>query len=329
MERGNTLMMTCPICKENFKNEVELFDHYSLVKYVNKYVENDPHVIYLKEMYEHIEHHLKTNLSRKEIVKKLLDEGFIATENDVFEVEREKFLGRSLCQFYGIPYDKNLFEKDKTDPSIELERKEILKSIPKLMFLHGMAYKCWGGREGKDCSNPPTTFIPVDGNRDNYLISNIAELSCEEHSYVPLQRCNQTIMKEFTFDSSHHLLGYHGKCKYPHGHTYMLKVYIESPVRFDSDMVLDFGILKEKVKSTINLLDHRNINDILFDLNTTSENIILWIWVDLEKEKLKGISKLELSETPTSITILTKEQLLSDYLYLKYMKTRFLRKEDK
>ncbi len=34
-------MMTCPICKENFKNEVELFDHYSLVKYVNKYVENE------------------------------------------------------------------------------------------------------------------------------------------------------------------------------------------------------------------------------------------------------------------------------------------------
>ena len=85
-------------------------------------------------------------------------------------------------------------------------------------------------------------------------------------------------------------------------------------------MVMNFGDLNQIVKDkVISVLDHQNINDILDGLNSTSENIILWIWRNLELGGLKGISKLELSETPTSTTILTKEQLMDDDYYLCYL----------
>jgi 6-pyruvoyltetrahydropterin/6-carboxytetrahydropterin synthase len=306
------MFVKCPVCGQIFSNDVELYDHYMLLKFTNKFIENDAHVIYLNEMYGFIKSYLRNDdLSRRQIINLLLDDRFVATENDVYSVERFEFPGRSLCRFYGIPYNK-FAEYNKTPLSDYTINKIMLKAVKDIGFegLQSCNYP-----DGS-CKDEVEKFVPVDGNPRNHLLSNIGKVYCEKHYKLQPMGCKRTIMKEFTFDSAHHLLGYQGKCRFPHGHTYKLKVFIESFVSMETDMVMDSTILKERVNEVIRILDHANLNEKLGDLNTTSENIILWIWVELEMRGLKGISKLELFETPTTCTILTKEQLLEDKLYV-------------
>ena len=56
---------------------------------------------------------------------------------------------------------------------------------------------------------------------------------------------------EFTFDSGHRLLGYNGKCAYPHGHTYRAEVFLESQTLDRLGLVHDFTDLKERIKSWV------------------------------------------------------------------------------
>lgn len=72
------------------------------------------------------------------------------------------------------------------------------------------------------------------------------------------------VVKEFTFDAAHQLVGHCGKCSRIHGHTYRLRVAVEGPVKTedgsDKGMVIDFGDLKKIVQErVINLLDHKFI----------------------------------------------------------------------
>jgi len=67
---------------------------------------------------------------------------------------------------------------------------------------------------------------------------------------------NIRVIKEFTFEMAHALLGYDGSCKYVHGHSYGLSVtVIGKPIEDESNpklgMVLDFGDLKNIVKGTV------------------------------------------------------------------------------
>jgi 6-pyruvoyltetrahydropterin/6-carboxytetrahydropterin synthase len=78
------------------------------------------------------------------------------------------------------------------------------------------------------------------------------------------------ITKEFSFEASHALDGYDGKCKNIHGHSYQLVVTIKGKPIEDVNnpkygMVLDFGDLKKLIKEAIlDKFDHSLI------LNETS-----------------------------------------------------------
>ncbi|GBG57510.1 6-carboxy-5,6,7,8-tetrahydropterin synthase [Sporomusaceae bacterium FL31] len=64
-------------------------------------------------------------------------------------------------------------------------------------------------------------------------------------------------------------------------------------------MVIDFGDLKQLVKSkVIDKLDHQFLNDIL-PFRTTAENIAVWIVRELRKAGLP-VKYIKLYETPTS-----------------------------
>ncbi len=113
-----------------------------------------------------------------------------------------------------------------------------------------------------------------------------------------------TITKEFTFDAAHYLTEYHGKCEALHGHTYKLHITVEGE-RNEEGMVLDFVILKDIIKENIlNKLDHSSLND--FFRQPSTENIIYWIWNELEN-KLKGpnycLCEIKLWESPTSFVV--------------------------
>lgn len=68
------------------------------------------------------------------------------------------------------------------------------------------------------------------------------------------------VSKEFRFEAAHRLLHHKGKCRDLHGHSYRAVVVVESDFTDNLGMVVDFGILKERVGGWINAnWDHNYI----------------------------------------------------------------------
>ena len=128
------------------------------------------------------------------------------------------------------------------------------------------------------------------------------------------------ISKEFTFDASHHLHCYEGKCKNLHGHTYKVILGI-SGYTDGTGLVMDFAELKAIWKAELEVfLDHRYLNETLPKMNTTAENIVVWIYGNLAKalaartEAKRGIRVefVRLYETPTSFAEARREWMELD-----------------
>lgn len=115
------------------------------------------------------------------------------------------------------------------------------------------------------------------------------------------------VSKEFTFDAAHHLHDYEGKCKNLHGHTYRVVLGL-SGYTDERGLMIDFGDIKEIWKQKIEIhLDHRYLNETLPPMNTTAENIVVWIYEKLvealvEEQRFNGarVEFIRLYETPTS-----------------------------
>ncbi|MBT2689736.1 6-carboxytetrahydropterin synthase QueD [Bacillus sp. ISL-47] len=116
------------------------------------------------------------------------------------------------------------------------------------------------------------------------------------------------VSKEFTFDSAHHLHCYEGKCKNLHGHTYKVIFGISGFVD-DRGLMIDFGDIKEIWKNDIEVfLDHKYLNETLPPMNTTAENMVVWIYEKMaeslqnRKDQYIGarVEFVRLYETPTS-----------------------------
>lgn len=116
------------------------------------------------------------------------------------------------------------------------------------------------------------------------------------------------VSKEFTFDSAHHLHNYEGKCKNLHGHTYKV-IFGLSGFVDDRGLMIDFGDIKDIWKSEIEIyLDHQYLNETLPPMNTTAENMVVWIYEKMavalanRQDKYNGarVEFVRLFETPTS-----------------------------
>ncbi|PAE34831.1 6-carboxytetrahydropterin synthase QueD [Bacillus sp. 7884-1] len=118
------------------------------------------------------------------------------------------------------------------------------------------------------------------------------------------------VSKEFTFDAAHHLHCYEGKCKNLHGHTYKVVFGISGYVD-DRGLMMDFSDIKVIWKNEIEIhLDHRYLNETLPPMNTTAENIVVWIYEKMQAALAKEENKdqflgarvefVRLFETPTS-----------------------------
>ncbi len=116
------------------------------------------------------------------------------------------------------------------------------------------------------------------------------------------------VSKEFTFDAAHHLHCYEGKCKNLHGHTYRV-IFGLSGFIDDRGLLIDFGDIKEIWKNEIEIfLDHKYLNETLPLMNTTAENMVVWIYEKMadalknRQEQYDGarVEFVRLYETPTS-----------------------------
>ncbi len=108
------------------------------------------------------------------------------------------------------------------------------------------------------------------------------------------------IFKEFTFEAAHRLpnVPEEHMCHRLHGHSFVVRVYVDGPVGQESGGVQDFADIKEVFKPLHRQLDHNYLNEIEGLENPTSENIAIWIW-DRMKSKLPLLSKVEAQETCT------------------------------
>lgn len=124
------------------------------------------------------------------------------------------------------------------------------------------------------------------------------------------------IYKEFTFDAAHHLYAYEGKCNSLHGHTYRLCVTVSDTLD-ETGLAIDFGDVKALVqRAVVERLDHQYLNAVLPPMNTTAENMIVWIYEEIARA-LAGrratarLERLKLWETPTSAAELGREEMES------------------
>ncbi|GAA0133449.1 6-carboxytetrahydropterin synthase QueD [Paenibacillus sp. YSY-4.3] len=118
------------------------------------------------------------------------------------------------------------------------------------------------------------------------------------------------VSKEFTFDAAHHLHAYDGKCKNLHGHTYKV-VFGISGIPDELGLTIDFGTIKTIWKQEIEgYLDHQYLNESLPLMNTTAENMAVWLYEQMEQALQKDTYRspelqarmefVRLYETPTS-----------------------------
>jgi len=122
------------------------------------------------------------------------------------------------------------------------------------------------------------------------------------------------VSKEFTFDAAHHLHCYEGKCKNLHGHTYRV-IFGLSGYTDERGLMIDFGDIKNIWKEKIEIyLDHRYLNETLPLMNTTAENMVVWIYEKMREALLEEQSHagarvefVRLYETPTSFAEARRE----------------------
>ena len=125
------------------------------------------------------------------------------------------------------------------------------------------------------------------------------------------------VSKEFTFDAAHHLHEYEGKCKNLHGHTYRAIFGISGFVD-RRGLLIDFGDIKKIWKDEIEVsLDHKYLNETLLPMNTTAENMVVWIYEKMSAELAKRreidgarVEFVRLYETPTSYAEARREWMI-------------------
>ncbi len=130
---------------------------------------------------------------------------------------------------------------------------------------------------------------------------------------------------ESSFDASHFLTDYHGKCENLHGHRWRVVAYLEVERLQTEGMVVDFGDFKGAVRALTDKLDHHFIIEegslapdtlacleregfALFTVpfRTTAENLAKWFFDELAAQGLP-VSQVDVYETPNNCAFYRKD----------------------
>ena len=101
------------------------------------------------------------------------------------------------------------------------------------------------------------------------------------------------------FASAHALRHYQGKCESLHGHNYSVEMVVEGETLTpDTELVVDFTVLKKELRAELALIDHVNLNEYPpFDLvNPSSENLARFLYRNM---------KTRLADMPVRLNSLT------------------------
>ena len=163
------------------------------------------------------------------------------------------------------------------------------------------------------------------------MSKNLLQNNQEKKSYPEQDEQNSnftTCTKAIDFEAAHLLHNHEGKCRFLHGHHYVVKAtFIQTYCQYKkkNDMIIDFGIIKQKLGNWIAenwdhniILSKKNMSlgksiqehtkqKVFFmpgDMEPTAENMSSFLIKDVcpmlfNKDEIKCI-KILLYETPTS-----------------------------
>ena len=88
------------------------------------------------------------------------------------------------------------------------------------------------------------------------------------------------------FSSGHYLRNYHGKCENPHGHNYRVLVTLIGETLDEAGLLLDFKLLKQVLRPTVEYLDHQMINELepFTTLNPSAENLARYFFDETNRQ---------------------------------------------
>jgi 6-pyruvoyltetrahydropterin/6-carboxytetrahydropterin synthase len=103
---------------------------------------------------------------------------------------------------------------------------------------------------------------------------------------------------ESTFSAAHHLLNYDGECENQHGHNWKIEAFFRGEKLNESNLLIDFKILKKNLNKILDLLDHTDINELEYFKNNSpsSEAIAKFIYEKL-KADIPELFKISVWET--------------------------------
>lgn len=119
------------------------------------------------------------------------------------------------------------------------------------------------------------------------------------------------VEKMFHVEAGHTLDHHDGKCRSPHGHSYIIKVKLRTaeliPNGPKKHMVMDFLTLSDIVKPMIaQYFDHKWLNDSLQTDTPTAEFIAYWIFCYLQPF-LPNLYSVTVCETASSQATYSKD----------------------
>ena len=109
------------------------------------------------------------------------------------------------------------------------------------------------------------------------------------------------IKSQLYFSAAHHLLNYEGECENQHGHNWLVEAFVKGDKLDNSNILIDYKILKKHLKAVLDTLDHKDINELddFKGISPSSEMLAKYIYTQIKKS-IPQISKISVWETSTS-----------------------------
>lgn len=123
-----------------------------------------------------------------------------------------------------------------------------------------------------------------------------------------------TLKVEGAFEAAHMIHGYPGKCARLHGHNWVVEAVVKGNELDELGMLVDFKIIKKALNETLDLFDHRYLNELepfASGVNPTAENLARIIFKELESHTCFArdsiLAAITVFESPKSSVTYTKD----------------------